>query len=410
MIIKDKELLTIIQNTLNEIDERLINHGFRVAYLLREMMLYDGSFSDREIRDMTMAAMLHDIGAYKTDEIDSLLQFETKHIWKHAIYGYLFLKHLSPLGDLADVVLYHHVAYQDYPNYPIKYQKLTQLLSIADRLDVFLIRNQENLHYHIADFPTSLYDPELTKQMCSLIQEKNLLSNMLHKHDEQKLLDVLHFNEAEIRAYIRMISFSIDFQSKHMVAHTITTTSIATSIAHLNGLAPLQIQNIEYGAYLHDIGKVATPVSILEKPGRLTATEMDIMRQHVVHSIHILKDTIDPVIVNIAVRHHEKLNGKGYPYGLKANDLTLEERILAVADIFSALSGKRSYKHAFDKEAILNILQQMAIEGAIDAEIVNQCHQHFDYIMEQIQKDCFKLLAIYQNIETEYRQLLHTFK
>lgn len=70
-IINDSELLHIIHNTLNEIDGRLINHGFRVAYLLREMMIQDGSYSEEEIRDMSMVAILHDIGAYKTDEIDA---------------------------------------------------------------------------------------------------------------------------------------------------------------------------------------------------------------------------------------------------------------------------------------------------------------------------------------------------
>lgn len=405
-IIKDKELLSIIKNTLNEIDERLINHGFRVAYLLREMMKKDGSYSERELRDMTMTAILHDIGAYKTDEIDSMLGFETKQIWKHAVYGYLFLKHLSPLDTLADVVLYHHVSWRDYERYPMKYPKLTQMLSIADHCDIYLIRNENFLDHMETAFPSDLYQKEIVELMQSVLKEQDYFSDTVQNKMQAQLIDSLMFDEEEILGYIRLMSFSIDFQSQHMVAHTITTTSISKTLAELYQLNALQKQKIEYGALLHDIGKVATPVAILEKPGKLSAAEMTVMRQHVMHSIHILQDALDQDIVNIAVRHHEKLNGKGYPYGLKGEDLSLEERILAVADIFSALSGKRSYKDAFDRNQILNILHQMAKEGAIDQDIVQTCDLKFTYIMETIEKDCMMILGLYHNIETEYNHIL----
>lgn len=405
-IIKNKELLSIIKNTLNEIDERLINHGFRVAYLLREMMKRDGTYSEKELRDMTMTAILHDIGAYKTDEIDSMLGFETKQIWKHAVYGYLFLKYLSPLDSLADVVLYHHVAWKDYAYYPMKYQKLTQMLSIADHCDIYLIRNENFLDHMDTAFPSHLYQKEAVDLMYAVLKEQDYFSDAVQKEMQTQLMESLKFDDEEILGYIRLMSFSIDFQSRHMVAHTITTTSISKTLAELYQLNPLQRQKIEYGALLHDIGKVATPVSILEKPGKLSATEMSIMREHVVHSIHILQGAIDQDIVNIAVRHHEKLNGKGYPYGLNGNDLSLEERILAVADIFSALSGKRSYKDAFERDQILDILHQMAVEGAIDLDIVKTCEQHFTFIMETIEQDCMPILRLYHSIEAEYEHIL----
>ena len=405
-IINDSELLHIIHNTLNEIDERLIDHGFRVAYLLREMMIQDGSYSEEEIRDMSMVAILHDIGAYKTDEIDAMLGFESRHIWKHAVYGYLFLKYLSPLKQLSSVVLYHHVPFQDYGLYDIPYPKLTQMLHLVDHCDLYLIRKEkfpDDFHDRLS---TEEYDPELTALLKKTVQKSNVVEVITHEHHENRLMEELHFNEQEILQYISLISYSIDFQSKHMVAHTITTTSISKTLGTLLNLSDIQIQKLMYGALLHDIGKVATPVSILEKPGRLTASEMKIMREHVTHSIHILKGTMDNEIVQIAVRHHEKLNGKGYPYGLSEKDLTLEQRILAVADIFSALSGKRSYKEAFDKQQMMHILYQMADEGAIDPTIVDICHEHFHTIMENIETDCIPLLSTYHHIEYEYEHIL----
>lgn len=405
-IIKDKELLNMIKHTLNEIDGRLIDHGFRVACLLREMMKADGSYSEKEIRDMTMTAIFHDIGAYKTDEIDSMLGFETKQIWKHAIYGYLFLKHLSPLQILADAVLYHHVPWNEYEHYPVQYPKLTQMLSVADHCDIYLIRHEPFMDHIETAFPSHQYQKEIVDLMVSVLQKQDYVLEAVQKKWMHQFMDSLVFDDEEILGYIRLISFSIDFQSKHMVAHTITTTSISKTLAKLYHLSPIQIKKVEYGALLHDIGKVATPVSILEKPGKLNAEEMAIMRQHVVHSIHILQGAIDQEIVNIAVRHHEKLNGLGYPMGLCADDLSLEERLLAVADIFSALCGKRSYKNAFDRKQILTVLHQMAKEGAIDQDIVMTCDAHFNDIMETIKQDCVPILRSYQNIESEYEDFL----
>ena len=174
-IINDSELLHIIHNTLNEIDERLIDHGFRVAYLLREMMIQDGSYSEEEIRDMSMVAILHDIGAYKTDEIDAMLGFESRHIWKHAVYGYLFLKYLSPLKQLSSVVLYHHVPFQDYGLYDIPYPKLTQMLHLVDHCDLYLIRKEkfpDDFHDRLS---TEEYDPELTALLKKTVQKSNVV-------------------------------------------------------------------------------------------------------------------------------------------------------------------------------------------------------------------------------------------
>ncbi|MEG2834397.1 MAG: phosphohydrolase, partial [Ruthenibacterium sp.] len=77
-------------------DQRLINHGSRVAYIFSAMLITRGGYSARELRDYYTLALFHDIGAYKTDEIDRMMQFETGDVWQHSVYGYLFLKGFSP--------------------------------------------------------------------------------------------------------------------------------------------------------------------------------------------------------------------------------------------------------------------------------------------------------------------------
>lgn len=110
-IISSKNVVNIIRKTLNLIDDRLIHHGERVCYILHKMLSCENGYTNDQILSYTFTALLHDIGAYKNEELDKMIQFETINVWGHSIYGYLFLKYLSPLDDLAEIVLYHHLDY-----------------------------------------------------------------------------------------------------------------------------------------------------------------------------------------------------------------------------------------------------------------------------------------------------------
>ena len=88
-IIKDQDVIIILKTMLNRLDDRLVDHGERVAYLCLELMRYM-NVSEEEYLHVAKLALLHDIGAYKTEEVDALLSFESEDVWEHAIYGYLF--------------------------------------------------------------------------------------------------------------------------------------------------------------------------------------------------------------------------------------------------------------------------------------------------------------------------------
>ncbi len=113
------------------------------------------------------------------------------------------------------------------------------------------------------------------------------------------------------------------------------------------GLSPAKLSELYCSAILHDIGKIATPQRILEFPGKLAPEDMGIMRHHVNHSKRILSGHAPEQIIENVYRHHEKLDGKGYPRHLERKDLNLIQRILTVADITSALNDTRSYKAEF---------------------------------------------------------------
>src|SRR5579872_2882881 len=118
-------------------------------------------------------------------------------------------------------------------------------------------------------------------------------------------------------------------------------------IAEQLGLSPRLCRDIYLAAPLHDVGKVATPDRILLKPGRLDAEETAVIRTHAAIGAHILADSHCELIqIGAAAGHHERWDGSGYPKGLKGADIPIEARVVAVADVFDALTTKRPYKKA----------------------------------------------------------------
>lgn len=123
---------------MNYVDLRLIDHGLRVANMTYRILEAQNSHEQKYLQDVFMLAMLHDIGAYKTEKIDQMFIFETKNIWQHAIYGYLFIKNFSPLDKLAPAILYHHLDYQKMIYIDDEIKNISQIINLCDRIDVFL--------------------------------------------------------------------------------------------------------------------------------------------------------------------------------------------------------------------------------------------------------------------------------
>ena len=213
------------------------------------------------------------------------------------------------------------------------------------------------------------------------------------------------FTKEEIRKYLDMVIYTIDFRSRHTVTHTMTTTSISYELAKRMGRKGRALSDIYFGSLLHDLGKIGIPVEILEFPGKLSPQAMRIMRTHVELTGLILGPDVEEKIRKIAMRHHEKLDGSGYPLGLTAMDLSLEERIVAVADIVSALAGTRSYKEAFSRERIVGIIGKMKEDGLIDGSIVDVMTDNFDDIMGKTGVRCQPIMDMYQDIQREYQEL-----
>jgi PAS domain S-box-containing protein/putative nucleotidyltransferase with HDIG domain len=146
--------------------------------------------------------------------------------------------------------------------------------------------------------------------------------------------------------------------------------AIARELGHSEGFANI----LRTAAMLHDIGKIYVPAELLSRPGDLRKEEMDLIKVHAEAGWEILKNvSFDQPIAEMIRQHHEKMDGSGYPRGLKGDEIMLEARILAVADIVEAFSSHRPYRPAFGVPQALDQIEHMAAEGKLAPAVVDAC-------------------------------------
>jgi HD-GYP domain-containing protein (c-di-GMP phosphodiesterase class II) len=151
---------------------------------------------------------------------------------------------------------------------------------------------------------------------------------------------------------------------------------------------------------LHDVGKVAVPKSILEKKGRLTEEEFCFMKSHVFYTFKILKElSVQREILEWASYHHETLDGNGYPFKLSAKELSLGSRIMAVADVFTALMEDRPYKKGMEPAKALSIIEEMTRDKKLDARVFAVLKANFKTIESHRRVAQERAVRLYKEIK-----------
>lgn len=399
-------IMHIISNMLKMQNSKLLDHGSRVGYLVAKMLETQGK-SKKEIIDSYLLGLLHDVGAYKTEEIDKLVQFETEKVYDHSIYGYLILKLSEVMDDKVEAILHHHTPWKQLCRMNLENAQLANLIFLADRIEIYLRTKNECITSEILE-KTNCFSTQNIELFCEADKKYDFQKRLLdgsYINDTEKYLYQADFSEEELRKLIRMVAFLIDFRSESTVTHTITMVSASVTLAKLMNLDKQQLDEIYTGAYIHDLGKVAIPLEILEKPGRLDYDEMEVMKTHIILTGNIISGHVSDNVYKIAMRHHEKMDGNGYPYGIKEEDMSVAEKIVAVADIFSALTGKRSYKDSLPKEKVISIMQQMADNHQISEEVVKLLIDNYEVVERQVEEECKEIIHNYEEIKERYQEI-----
>lgn len=413
-LISSRNVITIIRKALGILNPNIMKHGEIVGYILYKMLEYEQDYSRQDMLEYAMLGILHDIGLYRIEGLDNVADFELQNIWPHSIYGFLFLKYLSPIGDRAEIILYHHLDYERYGLVGSKYGHVTACLALADKMDSFMRRDKMEME---ADYFTKYRDTKFSGKALDLFlaAEKKFgitakLVNGEYKEELNELLSHSKWTENYKNSFLEMLVYTIDFRSEYTVLHTMATINFSEQLGRLMGIKLKELRQLYYGALLHDIGKIAIPLDILESPGVLSDEEMRVMKAHVRITEMVLEGLVEPEILEIAVRHHEKLDGSGYHKGLTDKDLTLPQKIVAVADMLSALYGKRSYKDSFDGDLIKKILKQDADSYKISKPVVECLIKNYDSIIKNFEERKDETTGLYLKIKEQYEEIWKKFE
>jgi len=257
------------------------------------------------------------------------------------IYGW-------PGKDMKDINTFFEKAYpdEDYRN-TIKKIIMDDIASGDEKKmkwdDIRITRKKGDTAY-VNALNIPIYDQDL---MISTVMDVT----RLHKQIE-KITSL--FNQT-----IKAMAAILEIRDPYTSNHQLRVAKIARIIAEEMDLPEDKIDLIYYASILHDIGKIYLPASILSKPGKLSEIEMQMVRTHPEQSFNIIKHIDFPwPIKEVIIQHHERLDGSGYPNGLKENDILMEAKILAVADILEAITSNRPYRPSLGVEAAVNELRE----------------------------------------------------
>ncbi len=195
---------------------------------------------------------------------------------------------------------------------------------------------------------------------------------LAHRRQNEKLEELVHRRTGKLLAAQRELAVAseetvlrlakaAEFRDDETAQHTLRMSHYCRIIARGCGFDAKRCELIRLASQLHDVGKIGIPDAILLKPGKLTADEFTLMKEHARFGFRILSDSKAALLQTgaiIAHGHHEKYDGSGYPKGLSGEDIAVEARIAAIADVFDALTSKRVYKDALPVAAAIEILQK----------------------------------------------------
>jgi putative two-component system response regulator len=188
---------------------------------------------------------------------------------------------------------------------------------------------------------------------------------------------------------IQRLAIASEYKDEDTAAHIYRMSNYCSIIARVLHLPPGEVELLLHASPMHDVGKIGIPDLILLKPGKLTPEKWTIMKEHTIIGGSILREAEDDLIKTgeiIALSHHEKWDGSGYPKGMKGEDIPLIGRITAVADVFDALTSERPYKKAFSNEKAYGILRE-GRGTQFDPKVLDAFFERLDDVVE-IQEKC----------------------
>jgi len=394
MNIQLSDLVLALSKAVDLVSPAMGHHQTDVAFIAHELAGELG-LSQSEQSRLFMAGALHDIGAASPRERESLLCFHESGALGHQASGYNLIRMFKPLAQAAEIVRFHHVSWDEGRGRESDGHEVPDechILRCADRIAVLLDKPSDMLALsgdvvqRIREQSGTMFKSEIVDAFESLASKESFWLDVatfsLTRDMHVKMrLESAPLDINEIINLTKMFSHIIDFRSSFTATHSSGVASSAIALARLAGFSEFECLLMKVAGYLHDIGKLAVPPEILEKPAKLTKEEFMVIKSHTYYTYRVLEPIGQFEAANQwAAFHHEHLSGNGYPFHLKAQDLPLGSRIMAVADVFTALTEDRPYRRGMGPKETVSILNEDAVNSQLDHELVSVLRRHYDQI------------------------------
>lgn len=324
---------------------------------------------EEKVYNVSMAALLRNIGSIGIDEYpdEKSRRYRT---YKSAEIIRIMPEIIPFQYDIADIILEIDERI-DGSGYPAGKDNILEEAQIVGLVEEY-IKKGDIEKIECKKFDIKLY--ETLKKLLASDGVKNIIENekkldiIFKKHVNSYNIFKEYIEGVEEEQFLSTIASLIDAKHKYTAGHTRRVASYSYSIAKEMRYSEEEMSHLRYSAYLHDIGKLAVELNILDKPGKLTNEEFDKMKKHAEYSYRILEDSPKLKTFAEGALHHERVDGKGYPFGLKGNDIPEVAKIIAIADVLDALTSNRAYRKPFTfKEAFE--LMEMMIDTAFDGKV-----------------------------------------
>ena len=394
MMINLFEILQCFSDAVDMVLPEFVNHQHHVAMLAYRIAQRMG-LSESSQRNVLMAGLVHDVGAISIRERLEFVETEQVTVHSHGFRAARLFEEYGPFSLTADIVRYHHLpwAYGQGHNFmgrdvPVE----SHILHLADRicLKVHLNPNPldqvEELIGLAREQVGKVFMPEVVSAFCEIARHEHVWLELRYNTP----LESRPFESArqrlameDVLSLSKMFSRIIDFRSRFTATHSASVAQTASKLAELIGFSKTECLQMLVAGYLHDLGKLAIDSAILEKPGKLTAQEYNAIRSHTFITYHLLGGIKGfESIRRWAAFHHERLDGRGYPFHLKEESIPVGSRIMAVADVLAAVTEPRPYRDGMSREKTIETLRAMTDDGALNRHIVLLALDNIDGLRE----------------------------
>lgn len=375
------------------------NHGKRTAYISISIAKEMG-LSSEELHDVAALAMLHDNGLSEYSLHKKLATKELKNaallegVKEHCTIGEKNIKNYPLLTNVKNIIKYHHERYDGTGFFNLRGEEIpliSQIIAIADALEKsFDLQNNNHdmrnkVYEFVAHQENISFSSRIIKAFLKVTEDEEFWINL--KNDfvsialKKEIPEYsLELSFEEIHNITNVLSKIIDSKSRYTQKHSQSLSEKAAIMADFYDLEQEEKMKLIIAADLHDIGKLAIPNYILDKPGKLSDEEFSIIKKHPNYTRLALQEIKGfEEITEWASNHHEKLNGKGYPIGMGNKELDFNSRLMTCLDIYQALTEERPYRKGLSHEKAMEILNNMIDDGFIDTKITKD----IDYVFSK---------------------------